>query len=71
MKTYLSFNEILKVAFVPKLLNISLKNEISFVVLRIPSFMAGFFIQLKLKIKTMEIHEKSTKDSKTFLNYKK
>ena len=35
MKTYLSFNEILKVAFVPKLLNISLKNEISFVVLRI------------------------------------
>lgn len=34
MKTYLSFNEILKVAFVPKLLNISLKNEISFVVLR-------------------------------------
>ena len=35
MKTYLSFNEILKVAFVRKLLNISLKNEISFVALRI------------------------------------
>lgn len=35
MKTYLSFNEILKVAFVRKLLNISLKKEISFVVLRL------------------------------------
>ena len=34
MKTYLSFNEILKVALVGKLLNISLKKEISFVVLR-------------------------------------
>ncbi|GEM_PF-2891377 len=36
MKTYLSLNEILKVAFVRKLLNISLKKEISFVVLRKP-----------------------------------
>lgn len=34
MKTYMSFNEILKVALIRKLLNISLKNEISFVVLR-------------------------------------
>ncbi len=34
MKTYLSFNEILKVALVGRLLNISLKKEISFVVLR-------------------------------------
>ena len=46
MKTYLSFNEILKVAFVRKLLNISLKKEISFVFLgdKIPPSMAGFFI---------------------------
>lgn len=41
MKTYLSFNEILKVAFVPKLLNISLKKEISFVVLRQKSRLDG------------------------------
>lgn len=34
MKTYMTFNEILKVALIRKLLNISLKNEISFVVLR-------------------------------------
>lgn len=35
MKTYMSFNEILKVVLIRKLLNISLKNEISFVVLRV------------------------------------
>lgn len=58
MKTYMSFNEILKVVLIRKLLNISLKNEISFVVLRsiknrhLCRFFITYFYHLEINIKS-------------------